>query len=153
MKILKLGKKAHCRRINGKATPTHMIIDRDGGRRYVVQPEGLKADKTPYDRMNSVAESEFTDANKMDVPDIDPAYFDMEVEDTMTGYKGVITHFIFHLGGCVHAAVQSQKPSKTGPTWNIEEVDVRKLKGKGIKKLLDAVTKADRPSPDMNFVL
>lgn len=148
MKIIELGKPAYCKRINAVVTPTHCIIDRDGGKTYLVAPKGLKDDGLPLDSFGC-AESDITDAGFMEVPDIDKSYFDAEVT-TPSGFKGIITDFIFHLGGCVHAQVFNPKPNKaakSGKTWNSIEVDIRLLIGKGIKKLKEACLKKDEPSP------
>lgn len=145
MKIIELGKPAFCQRIKDTVTPTHLVIDRDGGRTYIVEPKGLKKDKSGQDSFGC-AESELTDCAKMDVPDIDKAYFNSEVT-TNNGFKGVITDFVFHLGGCVHAYIFGQTPNKEGKTWTTVEKDIRLLTGKGIKKLQDECFQEKKPSP------
>lgn len=147
--MLKLGTLVFDRATGLRGTLMSACISGDGKCYYTFQPQGLSAEGDTAPRAG-LDESRIMDGKQADTdPPLD--LIGTEAQDTVTGYKGVITHLVYHVNGCVHAVVVAKgKNKKTGGMNEDKEFDLRMLKGKSIEKLNAAELAASRkknPSP------
>lgn len=135
-----------------KGMLTHMQLDTSEQVWYNFQPNGLNPKtKEPVDSFwidpARVSNCISTTAS------LPLEILGTEVEDTASGFKGIVINLVYHINGCVHADVQSKGTlPDSGNKINAVNFDVRRLKGKAIKKLsekeIDSSTK-EKPSPSL----
>lgn len=75
-----------------------------------------------------------------------------EVTDIATGFKGIAISMEYHMNGCIHFNVKPKGIiDGTGESIGAREFDIRRLKGKMIKKLDTKSlenSKVENPSPE-----
>lgn len=151
MKIFTLGDMVKDTVSDTEGMLTHLILDMDGGSRYIFQPKGLNP-KTlqPVERI-SLDKSRILGATEEEV-DLPIDILGKPGEDVATGFKGTIIGLIYHINGCLHVDV---KPKGTlpdsGDTVQAHEFDIRRMIIDGKKPLSKFELKKsikEAPSPD-----
>lgn len=148
--MIELGSKATDSATGIKGMVTHMQIEMGGNRYYSFQPKGLDTKTGEPAKPMWLVGQRLTNANI--VPD-DTWPLDVlgtDVEDDASGFKGVAVSMVLHINGCVHFNVQPKGLQENGSPIQTENFDIRRLKGKAVKKLTKealVTSKKVTPSP------
>jgi hypothetical protein len=150
MLVFKLGEMVTDTVTKTKGMLTHLLVDMGGELKYIYQPKGLNPETgKPVDRI--VLHPVRIKDGKQEELDILFEILGTEGEDIATGFTGTIIGLIYHLNGCLHVEVKPKGIlGKTGATFDAEEFDIRRMKGKAIKPLAGKALKEsikENPSP------
>lgn len=147
MQLLKLNTIVHDKIIDVDGTLTHSVINMDHHVNYIFQPKGIdEISKLPVDKM--YVEAARIIGGEYEEVEIPLNILGTEVEEIGSGFKGIITGIVIHLGNCIHAEVTPKGVLKTDR--RTAEIDLRRLVGDAIPKLTKEEVKDSEkkfPSP------
>jgi hypothetical protein len=126
-----------------------MQIEIGGGRYYHFQPEGLDESSGKPIKGYWVPAARLS-GDEVPEPDIPLNILGSQVEDELTGFKGMAVALTLHISGCVHALIQPKGTQKSGEAIEPIDFDIRRCKGPEIPKLTKEERKeseAAKPSP------
>ncbi len=130
---------------------THLNIDMSGQENFIFQPRGLSPETGQPVKRHWVPENRLEGGERIPKPDLPLSVLGTEVEDCASGFKGTAIGITLHISGCVHIDVQPATIiDKTGAVAEPMDFDIRRLKGKALKKLTDKERDASQkahPSP------
>jgi hypothetical protein len=134
-----------------KGMLTIYALEMSGNQNYLFQPKALNpTTKEPVDTF-WITEDRIVGGEEV-YPVLPINVLGTEVEDTATGFKGISISLYYHINGCVHVEVKAKGTiPKTGETIKSQNVDIRRLKGKAIKKMTEPQmekSKIEKPSPE-----
>lgn len=131
---------------------THLLIEGGGIMMYSFQPRGLNPET------GEPVDSFWIDPTRVvrgtEIPELylGRDLLGTEVEDTASGFKGVVVSTVLHINGCLHVDVQPQGVlAKTNTRVKPHNFDIRRLKGARVPQLTEdqlAKSHAATPSPE-----
>ncbi len=130
---------------------THMIIDKDGKTRYLLQPRAVNP-KTghPVEKIH-LEPDRLEDQTKTEEIDIPMEVLGSTVTDDASGISGYALSFVRHPNGCFHVHIQpSGVIEKTREPIKPIDVDFRQVSGEKVPKMTEAekeVSRKEKPSP------
>lgn len=133
-----------------KGMVTLLEISMDGSRQYAFQPSTLDKESRQPAKMVWLVPSRLKGGEIVIEPDLPFAVLGTQVEDTATPFKGTAISLILFMSGCVHVNVQPQGKLESGGVICTHDFDIRRLKGKALKKMTEAQKERDqkrKPSP------
>ncbi len=115
----------------------HALVCRDNIITYMFQPVGLhpkwKVPNDPY----AIFTTRIPKDMETETVELPMELLGQEVEDSITGFKGIASAFIIHPDRCVHVSVVPKGVNpETNNKWQEDEFDIRRLKGRAMDKLL-----------------
>ena len=135
-----------------KGMLTHYRMEMNNQYWYAFQPSSLHPDTGLPVNSTWIVESRIKGGTDIIGIELPTDIIGSEVEDLATGFKGTVISMILHLNGCIHVDIQPKGVnSKTGAAMEIENLDIRRLKGKKIPKLTKEELRSSRqkdPSPE-----
>lgn len=112
---------------DSKGVLTHAMINMDHNVEYVFQPAGIDIiTRMPKERI--FVESARIVEKETEEVDVPLHLLGTDLEEMHTGYKGICTKLIVHLGGCIHVDVTPKGRISAGQTRSSVEFDIRRIK-------------------------
>jgi hypothetical protein len=151
-KTIKLGTVCTDKATEEQGTLTHLVFYMGHGIEYLFQPTGLNSEDGHPVRKLQLEEARLLvfpqDYEEIDIPvDI----LGTTLRNKASGFEGMATHFIYHVNGCFHVAIQPKgRLPKTNAIIRFGEFDLRECTGEKLEELSAAKLAESRqqtPSP------
>lgn len=132
---------------------THLIVNMDGTKEFVFQPEGLNPENgEPIKPLLLVPARLKPEEDYIADPVLPIEILGTEVKDTASGFTGIAINLVFYQNGCVHVTVQAAGlHGKTGATIRPLEFDIRRLSGERVPDMTPEAlerSRVEKPSPE-----